>query len=187
MKLLSLLVAAVPALLLPSAAFAQTSAPYQDSKAALETRVEDLFQRLTPDEKLSLLGGTGFATPAVPRLGVPAMSMVDAGQGVRGGIKATEGPATAFPAGVTMASTWDPGLIARVGQAIGEETRNKGPGSQVLLGPAVNIHRSPLGGRDGEYMSEDPFLAARLAVGYIQGMQGNRRRGLRQALRLQQP
>ena len=171
MRFLSLLLAAVPALLLPSGTFAQTSAPYQDSKAALETRVEDLFQRLTPEEKLSLLGGTGFATPAIPRLGVPAMNMIDAGQGARGGIKATEGPATAFPAGVTMASTWDPGLIKRLAQAIGEETRNKGPGSQVLLGPAVNIHRSPLGGRDGEYMSEDPFLAAQLAVGYIQGMQ----------------
>ena len=88
---------------------------------------------------------------------------------MRGGIKSTEGPATAFPAGVTMASTWDPDLIRRVGQAIGEETRNKGTGAQVLLGPAVNIHRSPLGGRDAEYFSEDPYLAARLAVGYIRG------------------
>ena len=71
-----------------------------------------------------------------------------------------------------MASTWNRDLIRRVGQAIGEETRNKGTGAQVILGPAVNIHRSPLGGRDGEYFSEDPFLAARLAVGYIQGVQG---------------
>ena len=70
-----------------------------------------------------------------------------------------------------MASTWDPELIGRVAQAIGEEARNKGPGSQILLGPAVNIHRSPLGGRNGEYMSEDPFLTARMAVGYIKGMQ----------------
>ena len=164
-------VASAAALLLPSVASAQETTPYLDGKAPLDTRVEDLFSRLTPEEKLSLLGGTGFATPAIPRLGVPAMNMIDAGGGARGGIKATEGPATAFPAGVTMAATWDPALIARVGQAIAEETRNKGPGSQVLLGPAVNIHRSPLGGRDGEYLSEDPFLAARLAVGYIHGMQ----------------
>ena len=158
-------------LLLASVASAQETPTYRDVRAPLEARVEDLFGRLTQEEKLSLLGGTGFGTAPIPRLGVPAMNMVDAGQGVRGGIKSTEGPATAFPAGVTMASTWDPDLIRRVGQAIGEETRNKGTGSQVLLGPAVNIHRSPLGGRDGEYFSEDPYLAARLAVGYIRGMQ----------------
>ena len=158
-------------LFLASVVSAQESPTYRNVRAPLEARVEDLLQRLTQDEKLSLLGGTGFGTAPIPRLGVPAMNMVDAGQGVRGGIKSTEGPATAFPAGVTMASTWDPDLIRRVGQAIGEETRNKGTGSQVLLGPAVNIHRSPLGGRDAEYFSEDPYLAARLAVGYIRGVQ----------------
>jgi len=82
------------------------------------------------------------------------------------------GPATAFPCGALMASTWDTELVKRIGQAIGEEARNKGTGSLVLLGPAVNIHRSPLGGRNAEYFSEDPFLAARLGVAYIQGMQG---------------
>ena len=158
-------------LLLPALASAQETPTYQDSKAPLEVRVEDLFGRLTPDEKLSLLGGTGFPTQPIPRLGLPPIGMIDAGQGARGGLPPTQGPATAFPAGVCMASTWDPELIGRVAKAIGEETRNKGPGSQVLLGPAVNIHRSPLGGRNGEYFSEDPFLAARLAVGYIRGMQ----------------
>ena len=144
---------------------------YEDATAPLEQRVDDLFGRLTQDEKLSLLGGTGFATRAIPRLGVPAMPMADAGQGVRGGEDGTAGPATAFPAGVLMASTWDTNLIRQVGQAIGEEARNKGSGAHVLLGPAVNIHRTPLGGRNGEYFSEDPYLAARLAVAYIQGMQ----------------
>ena len=154
-------------------AFAQapTKLPYQDPKAPLEVRVSDLLNRLTPDEKLSLLTGTGFTTNAIPRLGVPAMGMADAGQGVRGGMDSTLGPATLFPAGVTMASTWDPALVGRIGQAIGEEALNKGTGVQVLLGPAVNIQRSPLGGRNGEYFSEDPFLAGRLATGYIQGMQ----------------
>lgn len=156
---------------LPSVVLAQATAPYQDPRTPLETRVDDLFRRLTQDEKLSLLGGTSFPTQPIPRLGLPAIGMIDAGQGARGGIRSTEGPATAFPSGVAMASTWDPVLIGRVARAIGEETRNKGPGSQVLLGPAVNIHRSPLGGRNGEYFSEDPFLAARLAVGYVQGMQ----------------
>ncbi len=155
-----------------ASAFGQApTPPYQDPKAPLEARVNDLFDRLTPDEKLSLLTGTGFTTRAIPRLGVPAMAMADAGQGVRGGMDTTLGPATLFPAGVTMASTWDPALVGRIGAAIGQEALNKGTGVQVLLGPAVNIHRSPLGGRNGEYFSEDPYLAGRLAVGYIQGMQ----------------
>ncbi|MEO5714885.1 MAG: glycoside hydrolase family 3 C-terminal domain-containing protein [Luteolibacter sp.] len=145
---------------------------YKDRKAPLETRVEDLFGRLTIDEKIKLLGGTGFTTQPISRLGLPGLLMADAGQGVRGGMKEMNGPATAFPAGVTMAATWDPSLIGRVGQAIGVESLNKGIGARMMLGPAVNIHRSPLGGRNGEYMSEDPFLASRLAVSYIQGMQG---------------
>ena len=144
---------------------------YKNPNAPLEQRVNDLFGRLTQDEKLSLLGGTGFTTQPIPRLGVLGMGMADAGQGVRGGVDATTGPATAFPAGVLMASTWDTGLINRLGKGIGEEAKNKGPGVSVLLGPAVNIHRSPLGGRNAEYMSEDPYLAAQLAVAYIQGVQ----------------
>jgi beta-glucosidase len=152
--------------------FGQDGLVYKNAKAPLEQRVDDLFGRLTPDEKLSLLGGTGFTTQPIPRLGVPAMAMADAGQGVRGGPDGTTGPATAFPAGVLMASTWDTNLIRRLGQAIGEEARNKGSGVQILLGPAVNIQRSPLGGRNGEYFTEDPFLAGSLAAAYIQGMQG---------------
>ena len=85
--------------------------PYQNISAPLEQRVDDLFGRLTQDEKLALLGGTGFAVRSIPRLGVPAMPMADAGQGVRGGEGGTAGPATAFPAGVLMASTWDTNLI----------------------------------------------------------------------------
>ncbi len=171
-RLFKALLAAFAAFTCASSAFGQAATPvYQDSKAPLEARVNDLFGRLTQDEKLSLLTGTAFTTNAIPRLGVPAMAMADAGQGVRGGMEGTLGPATLFPAGVTMASTWDPELVGRIGAAIGQEAQNKGTGVQVLLGPAVNIHRSPLGGRNGEYFSEDPFLAGRLAVGYIQGMQ----------------
>ncbi len=156
--------------LLP-AAFGQATDVYQNPRAPLEARVADLFGRLTQDEKLSLLSGTSFSTNPIPRLGVPAMPMADAGQGVRGGLPGTLGPATLFPAGVTMASTWDPGLVSRIGEAIGTEALNKGDGAQVLLGPAVNIQRSPLGGRNGEYFSEDPYLASQLAVGYIRGLQ----------------
>ncbi len=167
--LLALLALTAPALA-PTAS-AQTPAVYANPNAPLEARVSDLFARLTPDEKITLLDGTGFTTRPIPRLGIPPMAMADAGQGVRGGLDSTLGPATLFPAGVTMASTWNPALISQVGQAIGEEARNKGTGVQVMLGPAVNIHRSPLGGRNGEYFSEDPYLAGQMAVGYIQGMQ----------------
>jgi beta-glucosidase len=159
----------VVALVVP--AYAQTPT-YKNAKAPLESRVSDLMSRLTPGEKLSLLAGTEFTTQAIPRLGIPPVVMADAGQGVRGGMESTLGPATAFPSGVAMASTWNPGLIGQVGAAIGVEAQNKGTGVQVMLGPAVNIQRSPLGGRNGEYFSEDPFLAGRLAVSYIRGMQG---------------
>jgi beta-glucosidase len=151
--------------------FGQDAPAYKNPGAPLEQRVDDLFSRLTQDEKLSLLGGTGFSVQPIPRLGVPETVMADAGQGVRGGPDGTLGTATAFPAGVLMASTWDTNLLWQIGQAIGDEARNKGQGVQIMLGPAVNIHRSPLGGRNGEYMSEDPYLAARLAVAYIRGMQ----------------
>ncbi len=170
---LSFFVVIVFCLLLPGSVVGADAPLYKEARAPLEQRLDDLFGRLTQEEKLALLGGTGFTTQPIPRLGVPAMAMADAGQGVRGGEDSTMGPATAFPAGVVMASTWDTNLIRQIGQAIGEEARNKGSGVQVLLGPAVNIHRSPLGGRNGEYFSEDPFLAARLAVAYIQGLQRN--------------
>lgn len=164
---LSLLACAV----LAPRTIAQAVPVYRDRNAPLEARVSSLFDALTPDEKMDILTGTDFTTRPIPRLGIPAMGMADAGQGVRGGMGSTQGPATAFPSGVSMASTWDPELVGRIGKAIGEEALNKGTGVQVLLGPAVNIHRSPLGGRNGEYFSEDPFLAGRLAVGYILGMQ----------------
>jgi beta-glucosidase len=151
---------------------ADTPPTYLDPKAPLDQRVDDLFSRLQPDEKLHLLSGTGFTTQPITRLALPPMTMVDAGQGVRGGAKGNLGPATAFPAGVNMASSWDVDLIGRIGKAIAEEARNKGVGAQVLLGPAVNIQRSPLGGRNGEYMSEDPFLVSRLCAAYIRGVQG---------------
>ena len=175
-----LLVSFCAALAPLSAQSAPTSAP------ALEERVESLFSQLTPDEKLALLQGTGFTTAPIPRLHIPVMGMVDAGQGVRGGVDGTQGPATLFPSGVAMAATWDPELVGRIGKAIGTEALNKGTGAQILLGPAVNIDRSPLGGRNGEYFSEDPYLASRLAVGYIEGLQssGASSRDIRQTIPL---
>ena len=163
----------LPLLALPALAItahAQTPT-YKDAKAPLETRVADLMSRLTDDEKISLLSGTDFTTKPIPRLGVPPMAMADAGQGVRGGSDSTLGPATAFPSGVAMASTWNTALINKVGAQIGIEAQNKGTGLQLMLGPAVNIQRSPLGGRNGEYFSEDPHLSGKLGVSYIRGMQ----------------
>jgi len=145
---------------------------YLNKSAALEDRVNDLFGQLTASEKISLLAGANAsATAPIPRLQIPALRMADAGAGVRGIDKSNTGPATSFPCGVALGSTWDPDLVGRGAAAIGEEAQNKGEGSQILLGPAVNIQRSPFGGRNGEYMSEDPFLTARLGVGYITGMQ----------------
>jgi beta-glucosidase len=145
---------------------------YLNAHAGLENRVNDLLGRLTEDEKVSLLAGADrCTTPAIPRLQLPALRMADAGAGVRGIDDSNNGPATSFTCGVMMASTWDPALVGQVAAAIGDEARNKKAGSQIELGPAVNIQRSPLGGRNGEYFSEDPFLTARLAVGYITGMQ----------------
>ncbi len=169
---LALFLAALPLGCAPVSIAQAQPYPFQDKSKPLEARLDDLMGRLTTDEKILLLGGTGFTTQPIPRIGLPAMTMADAGQGVRGGPDSTLGPATAFPSGVAMASTWNPVLVGQLAAAIGVEAHNKGTGVQVMLGPAVNIQRSPLGGRNGEYFSEDPFLAARLSVGYIQGMQG---------------
>lgn len=142
------------------------------TNASIEQRVETLFRALTQEEKVDILTGTDFTTRPIPRLHIPPISMVDAGQGVRGGTKSTQGPATAFPCGVAMSASWNRDLVKRIGKAIGEEALNKGTGAQILLGPAVNIQRSPLGGRNGEYFSEDPYLSGQLGVSYILGMQG---------------
>ena len=135
----------------------------------MEARINALLARMTQSEKLSLLAFTGPAdamhlnTPPVERLGIPALRTCDAPEGVR------EGNSTSFPMGIVMASTWNPALIQQVGAAIGEEARAKN--RQVIYGPCVNIHRTPQSGRDYENYSEDPYLTARLAVGYIEGMQ----------------
>ncbi len=153
-------------------ATAAIAAPrFLDTHLPLNVRVESLFKRLTLNDKLSLMTGTNFTSQPVPGIGLPALGMVDGAQGVRGGDGGTQGPATAFPSGVNLASTWDLSLLKRVGTAIGLEALNKGEGAEVLLAPAINIQRSPLDGRNGEFFTEDPFLNAQLAVDYIDGVQ----------------
>lgn len=158
--------AAVPVLLLCATAAAETP-PYKDAKLPIEDRINDLLSRLTLDEKVSLLSGGGFfSTRPIARLGIPPLLFSDGSNGVR----SNDGdPATVFPVGVAMAATWNPALIADVGKAIGEEARAFG--DHVLLGPNVNIQRSPLGGRNFESYSEDPVLAGRIGVGFVEGVQ----------------
>lgn len=137
--------------------------PYKNPRLPIEKRVEDLLRRMTLEEKIDLLGGTGFATKPNERLGIPELKMTDGALGVRWG------RSTAFPAGIAMAATWDTALIGKVGRAIAQEAKAKG--RNVLLGPNVNIARIPLNGRTFEAFGEDPYLTSRLAVSYIKGVQ----------------
>lgn len=154
-------------LLFPTLIFVFATAATADGprapSAVVEARVEELLSRMTLEEKLSLLAGTGFDTLPVPRVGIPALHMTDGPAGIR------TGPATSFPAGVALAASFDPELVQRVGAAIAREA--KAQGKNVLLAPCVNIQRAPHAGRNFESFGEDPFLAARMAVAYTRGVQ----------------
>jgi beta-glucosidase len=147
-------------------AAADASKPrYLDPTAPLEERVADLLPRLTLEEKVAMLGGdeTGFNGCGVARLGIPPIRMSDGPVGVR------TGESTAFPVSVNLAASWDLDLARQFGIALGEETKAKG--KNCILGPCVGIHRFPLNGRNFESLGEDPFLAARMAVNVIRGVQ----------------
>ncbi len=143
--------------------YAQKNLPYKNPKLAVQKRVADLLKRMTLEEKIDLLGGTGFATKPNERLGIPELRMTD------GPVGARWEPSTAFPAGIAMAATWNTKQIEEVGEGIGREVLGKG--RHVILGPCVNIARLPLGGRDFESYGEDPYLAGKMAVNYIDGVQ----------------
>ena len=145
-----------------------TTAP---TATAIEERIDRILRQMTLDEQVSLLAGADFwTTMPVERVGVPAIKLTDGPNGARGGGSLIGGvTAAAFPVAISLASTWNTSLVEEVGAALGEEARSKG--ARVLLGPTVNIHRSPLNGRNFECYSEDPFLSARLAVAYISGLQ----------------
>src|SRR5437870_4087053 len=130
-----------------------------------EDKVETILKQMTLEEKIDLLGGIdGFFIRGVPRLGVPRLKMADGPIGVR-----NYGPATAMAGGIALAATWNPALAERVGTEIARDARAKGV--HFLLGPGVNIYRAPMNGRNFEYFGEDPYLASRIAVGYIKGVQ----------------
>ena len=138
---------------------------YLDTKAAVEDRVNDLLPRLTAEEKLSYIGGyNNFYIQAIPRLSIPEIKMSDGPVGVR-----TYGKTTAYPAGILTAATWDTTLVNKLGHALGKDARSRGV--HILLAPGMNIYRAPMCGRNFEYFGEDPFLASRMAVGYVKGVQ----------------
>jgi beta-glucosidase len=134
---------------------------------------KDLVNRMTLEEKALLLTGDGWwATHRIDRLGIPSISLTDGPHGVRkgqGAGLATSVPATCFPTASALSCSWDLDLVRRVGVALGEESQ--AIDVQILLGPGINMKRSPLGGRNFEYFSEDPVLAGRLAAAYIEGVQ----------------
>ncbi len=141
---------------------------FRDPSLPVEDRVTALLAELRLDEKISLCAGRNFwQTRPVPRLRIPSLKLVDGPRGVA--FHSARRRCTAFPSGIALGASWDPELARRVGAAIGEETRASG--ARVVLGPAVNLCRTPLNGRTFEYLTEDPFLNAALAVAYVQGVQ----------------
>src|SRR5579872_4002889 len=130
----------------------------------VDARIDALIKKLTLEEKIDLIGGVDdFYIRANEKIGLPRLKMADGPVGVR-----NYGPSTVF-GGVGLAATWDPEMAKLVGMTIGQDARARGV--HFMLGPGVNIYRAPLNGRNFEYFGEDPFLAARIAVGYINGMQ----------------
>ena len=131
---------------------------------------ESLIAQMTLEEKVSLLAGADlWHTIPVPRLGVPVLKVTDGPNGARGSQGSMGPTSVCTPSDMALGATWNPELVERVGQVLGDETRAKG--ANVLLAPTVNIPRSPLSGRNFEFFSEDPFLTGQLASAYIRGLQ----------------
>jgi len=139
------------------------SFPYLDKTLSIEERVEDLLKRMTLEEKIEMLGGTGFETKAIERLGIPPLNMADGPLGVRWD------NSTALPSGILLGATWNPEIVTEFGKVLATETKAKG--RHVILAPCVNIARIPVGGRNFESFGEDPFLTSRITVNYIKGVQ----------------
>jgi beta-glucosidase len=131
----------------------------------VEQRVEAILSKMTLEQKIDMIGGEDdFYIRAYPDLGLPRLRMADGPIGVRHG-----GPSTTMAGGISLAASWDPALAAEVGTQIARDARAKG--IHFMLGPAFNIYRAPMNGRNFEYLGEDPYLASQIAVGYIEGMQ----------------
>jgi beta-glucosidase len=142
-------------------ASAQIASPGAD----VEKRTDSFLRSMTLDEKIKLLGGTeGLNTSPLPRLNLPALRMSDGPVGVH-----DYGPTTAYPAGIALAASWDTDLARRVGESMGDDARARGV--HFILGPGLNIYRAPMAGRNFEYLGEDPYLASRIVVPLVEGIQ----------------
>lgn len=159
---------------------AQQKPVYLDATKPIEERVEDALGRLILKEKVAMTHAQSkFSSPGVPRLGIPEFWMTDGPHGIRPEVLWdewnqagwTNDSCVAYPALTCLAATWNPEMSLLYGKSIGEEARYRN--KTVLLGPGVNIYRTPLNGRNFEYMGEDPYLASRMVVPYIQGVQQN--------------
>jgi len=153
---------------------------YLDETQPIELRVSDALSRMTLEEKVAITHAQSkFSSTGVPRLGIPELWMSDGPNGIREEIQWnswepsgwTTDSCTAFPALTCLASTWNPAISSIFGKAIGEEARYRN--KNILLGPGVNIYRTPLNGRNLEYMGEDPYLSSKMVVPYIEGVQVN--------------
>ena len=157
---------------------AQTLPVYLDETKSVDERIEDALSRMTLDEKIAVIHAQSkFSSPGVKRLGIPEFWTDDGPHGVRPDVLwdqweqagQTNDSCVAFPALTCLAATWNPSMARLYGENLGEEALYRG--KDMILGPGVNIYRTPLGGRNFEYMGEDPFLISRMVVPYIQGLQ----------------
>ncbi|RZK11079.1 MAG: glycoside hydrolase family 3 protein, partial [Flavobacterium sp.] len=134
----------------------------------INERVKALLNQMTLDEKLDYIGGfKGFYIRPVERLGLPEIKLTDGPVGTH-----KDGKSVAYPASILSAATWDTDLIRKLGKELGRDSRSRGV--HILLAPGVNIIRAPMGGRNFEYFSEDPFLNSKIGVSYIKGLQEER-------------
>ena len=153
---------------------------YLDASAPIEDRIEDALSRMTLQEKIAVIHAQSkFSSPGVARLGIPGIWCTDGPHGIRPEVLWdewnqagwTNDSCIAFPALTCLAATWNTDMSYLYGVSIGEEARYRN--KDVLLGPGVNIARTPLCGRNFEYMGEDPYLASKMVVPYIKGLQSN--------------
>ncbi|MBD5315826.1 MAG: glycosyl hydrolase [Bacteroides sp.] len=171
--------ALVAAMFTATASFADVPA-YLDDSLPIEERVNDALSKMTVAEKVAIIHAQSkFSSPGVQRLGIPGVWCTDGPHGIRPDVLwdewdqagATNDSCVAFPALTCLAATWNPEMSYLYGKSIGEEARYRN--KNVLLGPGVNINRTPLNGRNFEYMGEDPYLSSRIVVPYIKGVQEN--------------
>ncbi len=134
------------------------------------SRIDGLLAQMTLDEKISMLAGTNlWYSTAVPRLGIPAFRVADGPNGVRGIWSKMSPSAAATPVGIALGATWNPELVEKIGNVLADEVKDKS--AHILLAPTVNIHRTPIAGRNFECFAEDPFLSGMIASAYIKGLQ----------------